>query len=60
VETPDTARKDFSASVVFEGPVERKFALEKTIDFYEDELKSQDISEVVVDCTFPGHHGKEK
>ena len=60
VETPDTARKDFSASVVFEGPVERKSAIEKTIDFYEDELKSEGISEVVVECTFPGHHGKEK
>ncbi len=48
----DPAKEDYSAAIVLEGFLKKKDALEKTITFYEDKLKKEDISEVFIECKF--------
>ncbi len=48
------AGEDYHSSFVIKGPAQKKDAFEKALGVLEDELKRDDISEVIVDCTFPG------
>ncbi len=50
----NSAREDYHSSLIIKGPAKKKDAFEKTLGVLEDELKKDDISEVIIDCTFPG------
>jgi hypothetical protein len=53
-------REDYSASIVLEGSLPKKDALEKTIGLHEDRLKKEDISKVNIECKFPKLKSKEQ